>query len=276
MKHKTNVCVTRRTTRQVSLCLNSIAVGGPIRHLTFVLEHNAGDEYMVLQILAHAGQVLNDVNSKAAQRLRLPNAREHQKLRAIDGARGEDHFLVCRDILVGAIIVDCDADTTSAFEVQFHHVGVEQQSEVRPRQCWAEEGTNGAHTSPIRGDVHVDVAGASAHRSVHVIQNGHANLASSVDEDGRCRMRVFGPADVYWAANAAPGVGATLPILLTLEDWKHVGEGPTLGSVLRPPVVVPFHAAYPYHGVDAGAAAKYVAKGHVEFAIVQSRRWVDG
>src|ERR1700752_2244483 len=95
MKHKTNVCVTRRTTRQVSLCLNSIAVGGPIRHLTFVLETNAGDEYMVLQILAHAGQVLNDVNSKAAQRLRLPNAREHQKLRAIDGARGEDHFLVC-------------------------------------------------------------------------------------------------------------------------------------------------------------------------------------
>jgi hypothetical protein len=32
------------------------------------------------------------------------------------------------------------------------------------------------------------------------------------------------------------------------------------------------HTAHPYHGIDAGAATKYVAKGHVEFAIVQSRR----
>src|SRR2546428_4530605 len=43
----------------------------------------------------------------------------------------------------------------------------------RPRQRRAQEGANGAHASPIRGDVHIDVAGAGAHRSVHVIQNGH-------------------------------------------------------------------------------------------------------
>jgi len=53
---------------------------------------------MVLQIIANAGQVLGDVDSKAAKRLRLPDASEHQKLRAIDGARGKDHFLVGRDI----------------------------------------------------------------------------------------------------------------------------------------------------------------------------------
>src|SRR5713101_775365 len=65
MKHETDVCVTRRSARQVSLCLNRVAVGRPIRHLAFVLEHDAGQEHMILQILANAGQVLGDVDSKA-------------------------------------------------------------------------------------------------------------------------------------------------------------------------------------------------------------------
>src|SRR5271169_5668184 len=33
MKHKTNVCVTRRNARQESLCLDCVTVGGPVRHL---------------------------------------------------------------------------------------------------------------------------------------------------------------------------------------------------------------------------------------------------
>src|SRR5260370_2658512 len=88
-------------------------------------------------------------------------------------------------------------------------------------------------------------------------------------------MRIFWAADVDGAAGAAPGIGATLPVHLTLEDRKHVGESPTLGSILRPPVVIPLHTAHPHHGIDAGAATKYVAEGHIEFAIVQSRRRVD-
>jgi len=49
------------------------------------------------------GKVLNDLNSKAAKRLRFPDAGEHQKLRGIDGACREDHFLVGRDILYRAV-----------------------------------------------------------------------------------------------------------------------------------------------------------------------------
>ena len=69
-----DIGIARGTTRQVSLCLDGIAVGRPIRHLAFVLEHDAGDEHMVLQILANAGQVLDDVDSKAAKRLRVADA----------------------------------------------------------------------------------------------------------------------------------------------------------------------------------------------------------
>src|SRR6266849_9048844 len=88
-------------------------------------------------------------------------------------------------------------------------------------------------------------------------------------------MRIFRAADVYRAAGSPPLIRAAFPVLLFLEDRKHVGEGPTLGSVLRPPVVVPLHASHPHHGIDAAASAKYVTEGHVECAIVQSRRRVD-
>src|SRR5260370_6373084 len=114
-----------------------------------------------------------------------------------------------------------------------------------------QEGASGAHASSIRGDVHVDVAGAGDHRSVHVIQNGHAHLAGRVDEGRRCGVWIFWTADVNGAAGSAPGIGAAFPVLLTLEDRKHVSESPTLGSVLSPPVVLPLHSPCPYHAIDA-------------------------
>jgi len=79
-------------------------------------------------------------------------------------------------------------------------------------------------------------------------------------------MRISWPADVYGATVTPPFIRAAFPILLSLEDRKHIGEGPTLGSVLHPPVVVPLHTAHPHHGINA-AAAKYVAEGHIKFAI---------
>src|SRR2546429_979368 len=71
MRHKINVCVTRRTARQVSLCFDCVAVGRPIRHFAFVLEYDSGQEHMVLQVLANPGQVLDEVNSKDRKSTRL-------------------------------------------------------------------------------------------------------------------------------------------------------------------------------------------------------------
>ena len=68
------------------------------------------------------------------------------------------------------------------------------------------------------------------------MQNGHPYLASSVDEGWRCGVRIFWTTDVDGATGTPPFIRAAFPVLLTLEDRKHVGEGPTLGSVLRPSV----------------------------------------
>jgi hypothetical protein len=69
-----DVGIARRATRQVSFRFHRIAVGGPVRHLAFVLEHHAGHEHMVLQIPANAGQVLDHIDAQAAQRLRFADA----------------------------------------------------------------------------------------------------------------------------------------------------------------------------------------------------------
>jgi hypothetical protein len=140
----------------------------------------------------------------------------------MDGACRKDHFLVGHKVGYGAVCKDLDADATSTFEVEFHHVGMEQQSEVRPRQRRPQEGAYRTHAGPIRGDVHVDVAGARKHRPVHVVQNRHAHLAGCVNEGRRCGVRILRPADVDGTAGAAPGIIASLPVLLTFEDRKHV------------------------------------------------------
>src|SRR6185295_7817682 len=100
----------------------------------------------------------------------------------------------------------------------------------------------------------------------------HAHLPRGLKEGGRQRMRIPGTPDMYRAAGTPPLIRAAFPILLLLEDRKHVGEGPPLGSTFRPPVVVSLHAAHPHHPVDAAAAAKHMTEGHVERPIVQSRR----
>src|SRR5437762_13953252 len=89
-------------------------------------------------------------------------------------------------------------------------------------------------------------------------------------------MRLSWTTNVDGATRSSPFIRAAFPILLTLENRKHVGEGPTLGPIFRPSVIVRLRAAHPDHGIDAGAATKYVTEGHIELAIVQSRRGRDG
>jgi hypothetical protein len=88
-------------------------------------------------------------------------------------------------------------------------------------------------------------------------------------------MRIAWLADVDCTANAAPLVGAALPVLLSLEHGQHILEGPTLRAITFPGVVVVFHPARPHHRVDRAAAAQNVPERHVEFSVVQLRDWRD-
>src|SRR5258708_33720280 len=113
-----------------------------------------------------------------------------------------------------------------------------------------QEGARSANPSPVRGDVHVDVAGAGTHGAVQVIQNGHADLSGRFNEGGRYGMRIPRAADVYRAAGTPPFIRAAFPILLFFETRKHVSEAPPFPSVLSPPVKAPCHPPRPPQAID--------------------------
>ena len=72
-----HVCITGRAARKVDFCLHSVAVSGSIRHLAFVFEYDAGQEHMILQVFADSGQVLDDVDSKFTECVRIADSGEH-------------------------------------------------------------------------------------------------------------------------------------------------------------------------------------------------------
>jgi hypothetical protein len=81
--------------------------------------------------------------------------------------------------MIGSSAIGAVRNPASRLAIPLSAVVRELSSRVRfcLDSARAQEGATRTHTTPIRGDVHVDVAGAGYHRSIHVIQNGHAHLA---------------------------------------------------------------------------------------------------
>ena len=65
---------------------------------------------MVLQVLANAGQMMNDGNAKGLQPIGLANAGAFEKLRALNGACREDDFFTHADLTANALLVKLHAN----------------------------------------------------------------------------------------------------------------------------------------------------------------------
>src|SRR5713226_6633524 len=138
-----------------------------------------------------------------------------------------------------------------------------------------QKGASGADPCAVARDVHIEVAGAIAHRPVHVVENGKSHLSGRLDDGAGGRMRIVRAPDVNRPADTTPFIGAALPVLLRLEHRQDVFKRPAFGALVGPRVVVSLHAAGPNHGIDGTAAAKNMAKRNVESTIVDLRRWFD-
>ena len=72
---------------------------------------------MVLQVLADAGQVDDDVDAVLAKMRRRADAGEHQELRRDVGAGGEDDLGVARmGAMLGAVMQVADADGAAVLD----------------------------------------------------------------------------------------------------------------------------------------------------------------
>src|SRR5258706_663960 len=135
---------------------------------------------------------------------------------AVDRAGREDDLARCPDTPGAVSGNDFHAARAIAVEYDFCDVGIEQQRKVFAVEVWPQEGAGRAHASAISSDVHVDIAGARAHWTVHVIDDGKTHLPCSLHKRWARRMGTAVPANVDWTARTAPLIGATFPILLGL------------------------------------------------------------
>src|SRR5690242_7158091 len=101
-----------------------------------------------------------------------------------------------------------------------------------------QKGSSSTNARAVARDVHIEVAGAVAHRPVHVIENGKSHLSGRLDDSAGGRMGIVRAPDMNGTADTAPFIGAALPVLLRLEHRQYVLERPAFGAVLGPGVVV--------------------------------------
>ncbi|MCY1224890.1 hypothetical protein D9M72_370670 [compost metagenome] len=220
------------------------------------------DLEVVLQVLAHAGQVDHRLDAERLEVGGVPDAGKLQQLGGIDGAAGQDHLSGVH-LVRPAVAAVGDAGGNVAFEVHLRDQGAGADRQVGPFGPGAQVGPGRGKPLPL---VHVPVKRREALLAVavHVIrqresrflccleeglEQGVGGRAALQDQGSRVaaevivrirRERVFHPVEVRQAVREIPG--------------SH----PLVGS---PAFVVQRVSTLEDHAVDGARAAQDLAAG---------------
>ena len=124
---------------------------------------------MILQILADAGERHFCLDAVAAQLRGLADARQHQELRRVDGAAGEDDFACGIDLFGGPACGDVfDADGAMAVEQHAVDQRADFDGQTGPRQRRPQIGDRGAAAAAI-ADGHLPPGEALLLAAIEVI-----------------------------------------------------------------------------------------------------------
>jgi len=104
---------------------------------------------MVVQVRADAGSLSDDRHPRAAEDLRVADARAHQEQWIGDGARRE-HDGGGVDRLQPSVALVPHADHAPAVDQEGVHRRSVQEVEVGPTERRIEEGVGGGHAPPVR------------------------------------------------------------------------------------------------------------------------------
>ena len=213
---------------------------------------------MVLQVLAHAWQLLHHLDAERAQFLGRPDPGQLQQLRAVDRPAGQDHL--ARRVHFALLAAPTIRHTLGA-PVREQHAG-----RARMRQ-------NAQVASPHRR-AQIGVGRAPAPSPVH--RHGHASetllLVAVVVRGGRiaglpCRLQpgvvqriVQAPIAVVQRTVAAAVLRITALVRVgAAEIGQHMAIAPALGALFFPAVEIERVAAHPDHAVDRGRTPQHLA-----------------
>ncbi len=162
---------------------------------------------VVLQVRADAGNVRHRRDAELLQRVGVADAGQHQDLRRIDRAAGDDDFAARAHPDEPAVVQVLDADGARALEQDAGDQAPRLDAQIRARPGRSQVGHRGAPAAAPVGR-HVHRTEAFLPVAVHVVGLRVPGLPSRVDERAIERILHRARGDVERAAAAAIVVGA--------------------------------------------------------------------
>src|SRR5206468_9583937 len=152
----------------------------------------------------------------------LADARQHEELRRVEHAAGQQHLARGQGAMQGAVARVLDARRARAVEDDTRRERARYDREVRPAHCRPQYGHRGA-AAPTLADRPLTAAEPLLVLAVVVLGVGPVGLASGVEPGVEQRVVVARVDDGERPAAATPGVLALLPALASLEVGEDFG-----------------------------------------------------
>ena len=224
---------------------------------------------MVVQMAAHAGQVVQQRDAVLLQVRARADAAGHQDLRGLKGAGAQQHLAAHLQTVAAAVAHVLDAAGAAAIEHDAGDLGASDHLQVGPAQRRRQIGLGGAasFTVAVRGLVpaHAVLRGA-----VEVGIQRQAGLHTGLDEALGQRVGAAQVLHAQRAVGAVQVVTAAQVALGLAEPGQHVVERPAGVAGSGPVVVVLPLATDVDHGVDRARPAQHLAARLVAAAAVQA------
>ncbi len=234
------------------------------------------DLEVVLEVLAHARQVVHDRHAVLGEQGLVADAGELEQLGRVDRAAAEDHLAGLDTAVAAAGARVVDADGAGAVEADLGGERGGLDVEVLPVAHRVQVGP-GRGPAAAAVDVAVEPREALLPVAVDVVGQRVAGLLRGLEEGAEQRVRRRPALDPERPAAAAPVVGADSAVLEdqalhALEVGQAVEVVPGLHARVGGPALV-VHRVAPLedHPVDAARAAEDLAAGVEHLAAVHVR-----
>ncbi len=227
------------------------------------------DVQMILQVAADLGQVGDHRDAVFAQVIGWPESGQHQQLRRVDRAAGDDHLAGVDALGVMPAAAQLHADRAAAIEQHAFDQGVRVYLQIPALAYRFQIGhCSRAARAVALGDLVQAEAGLPW--AVEIVAAIKARAGSGVNKRRRQHVVMAQIGHAEWTADPVQCAGATTVVFAAQEPRQHLLPRPAqVTAGFGPTVVVGRHPTDVAHGVDRTGTAQGLAARPPQPALVE-------